>query len=376
MAVSLKVRAVPSSDRALLLLTNYRGGGIGDFGQSLERHLKARLGDIQTEETSLDGRGAFRQAVRAARHRGPLVVNLGLTAWGPSGWRNFIGFSGVALHRLLGRRTTVILHHALEILDPAETGYRITVGVRLGAYLVTRSVRNCEIVVFSPRLHELMSKRYGARRVWLVPLPGEPTRRLALPPGEGRLKVVSAGYWAPYKGIGLFVQLAARFRSRADFVLGGRPHTALSTDADFRASVEAWLHSAREAGVRMPGFQSPSELDAELSTAAVGLLPYTSVSGASASFQLFAERGVPVIASDLPEFQFLRSRGAGVVLASPTVDSLSDALSTLSSDADSWRTLAEKQSVFNQRYSWETFVDGLLIRGTPAGPDRSPGAGP
>jgi glycosyltransferase involved in cell wall biosynthesis len=363
---------VPSSDRAVLLLTNYRGGGIGDFGHALDGHLRGRLGEIETEETSLDGRGTVRQAVKAAKHPGLLIVNLGLTAWGRSRWRNFLGFAGVAAHRVLGRPTTVVLHHALEILDPEETGYRISIGVRLGAFLVMRSLRGCDLVVFSPRLRELLTRRYGARRVWLVPLPGDIPRRLAQPPGGGRMKVVSTGYWAPYKGIDLFVELAARLRSRADFVLGGRPHAVLSPDVAFRASVEAWTDSALKAGIRMPGFQSASELDAELSTSVVGVLPYSSVSGASASFQLFAERGVPVLASDLPEFQYLRAQGAGILLAAPTLDAMSESLTGLLSDQNAWRKLAEGQVEFSRRYSWDTFVDGLIGLSPRTGSERSP----
>ncbi|MCI4343416.1 MAG: glycosyltransferase [Thermoplasmata archaeon] len=361
-----------SSGRSLLL-TNYRGGGIGDFGLSLETHLKSRLGELETEETSLDGRGSLRQALHSATHRGPLFANLGLTAWGRSGVRNFLGFTAVGVHQSLSPPTTVIVHHAIEIFDLHETGYEVSRLVEAGAHAALRRVRKCDLVVFSPRLSEIMTDRYGARRVWLVPLPGELglTQVTSLPAGPP--KVVHAGYWAPYKGIERFVQVAERMKGRAEFLLGGRPHAALSTDDGFRQKVQHWTKQATEAGVRMTGYLTPEQLDLELTGSTVGLLPYTSVSGASASFNLFADRGVPVVATDLPEFRYLESQGAGIRVASPTLDGFTSAVEGLLNDREQWLELSRRQAEFVRRFSWDQFVGGLLSRSGNGGSSHSRG---
>jgi glycosyltransferase involved in cell wall biosynthesis len=304
--------------------------------------------------------------MRVALYPGAVITNIGLTAWGRSGARNFVGFAAVGFHRLIGKPTKVIVHHAIEIFDAQETGYPVSRIVRMGAHSALRRVARCDLIVFTPRLMELLTRQYGARRVWLVPLPGEESREIATAPSEGQAKVVSAGYWAPYKGIGLFIQLANRMRSRGEFVLVGDPHLGLSKDPMFRQKVEEWRSEALRAGVRTTGFLPPSGLDEEFSGPTLGILPYTSASGASASFQLFAERGVPVVASDLPEFRYLERCGAGVMIAPATVDGLEEAVRRVLDDPVLWRELARRQVTFNARYSWGNFVSGVF--GNPGGP--------
>lgn len=349
----------PRSDR-VLLVNNHRGGGIGDFGLTLQSELGAHLKNLQVEETSLDGRKAFRQAAKIARHQGALIANLGLTAWGRSGLRNFTGFTAVGLHRQLRQPTRVIVHHAIEIFDPAETGYEVSPLVRFGAHQALRRVKDCDLTVFSPRLLRILSRDYEAQDVQLTPLPGHATRQIATPPSGERCKVLSAGYWAPYKGIEVFVGVASKLRGRADFTLIGRPHSGLISDARFQHQVKRWIEAAIGAGVRLPGYLSKEAFDNECRGYSLGVLPYTSVSGASASFQLFAERGVPVVASDLPEFQYLKECGAGIALASPSAEGIEAAVEKVMDDANLWKTLARKQMDFNERYSWGAFTKDIL----------------
>jgi glycosyltransferase involved in cell wall biosynthesis len=351
---------VASSARPALLLTNYRGGGIGDFGLALAAQLRTRLGALEVVETSIDGRAGFRQAARAATYRGPLIVNLGLTAWGRSGVRNFLGFAAVGAHRRRGSPTKVIVHHAIEMFDLGETGYEVSSLVKAGAHAALRRVRKCELTVFSPHLQEILARQYGASHVTLVPFPGDRAQRRVtdLPPGKPR--VVHAGYWALYKGIDRYLDVAERLRGRAEFLLVGRPHSALSADSRFRDQVEAWKTRAESVGVRLTGFLTPAQLDSEFTGSTVGLLPYTSVSGASASFNLFAERGVPVVTTDLPEFRYLERMGAGIRIAPSTPEGLASEVASLLGDRGQWLSLSRQQAAFTERYSWEQFVAGLV----------------
>lgn len=353
---------MPSSQSPSLFLTNYRGGGIGDFGASLGSHLNIRLGKLKIEETSISGRGSIQQSVFVAKYEGNIIANLGLTAWGRSGVRNFSGFAALGMHQALGRRTISIVHHAIEILDATETGYSIPVALRYGAHLALRTLSRCDLVVFSPRLKDLLMRSYSARSVWLVPLPGEQARIVARLQFGGKPKIVNVGYWAPYKGIDIFLGVAEKLRPIADFFLVGSPHAVLSRDIKFGQEVERWRGSAKRLGVRMPGFLPTDQLDTAFSEDSVGVLPYTSASGASAAFQVFADRGIPVVASDLPEFRYLAEQGAGILLAQPTVESISGAVLSLLSDSEAWAKLARKQLSFTQRYSWIKFVDQLVTR--------------
>ena len=360
--MALPVRRLRPPSSAPLLLTNYRGAGIGDFGAGLGDHLSSRIGSLRTEETGVNGEGFSRQSVLVATYPGPVIANIGLTAWGRSGFRNFSGFASLGIHASTGHPTICIVHHAIEILDSKETGYPISGLVRWGAHAALRRLRRCDLVVFSPRLKDLLMRAYSAKSVWLVPLPGNQCRDPPTGPREAKPKVVTAGYWAPYKGIDTYLDTVAQLGPVADFYMIGRPHRLLSQDSAFAANVERWKARAEQLGVNLPGFLEPGVLDLLLSGQCTGVLPYTSVSGASASFQMFAERGIPVVASDLPEFRYLEKCGAGVLLAPATAEGMSAAIGNVLKDSAQWSQLVAKQVAFSQRYSWESFTEELVTR--------------
>jgi glycosyltransferase involved in cell wall biosynthesis len=209
-------------------------------------------------------------------------------------------------------------------------------------------------------MRSLLRDEYAARSVWLVPLPGAASRVEPKTPIRDELTVAMIGYWAPYKGLDIFLDAAERVGPRAQFILGGLPHQVLTQDSEFRDRVAAWRKRADLLKVSMPGFMSAEQLDSSLSGRVIGLLPYTSVSGASASFRLYAERAVPVIASDLAEFRYLEESGAGVLLTTPSGAGMADAIERLENDPTLWLSLAQKQVEFTRENSWENFLDGLL----------------
>jgi glycosyltransferase involved in cell wall biosynthesis len=349
-------------DSSILFLTNYRGGGIGDFGTALGGHLASRLGPLRIVETSVDGGGFLSQSFLTATYPGAVIANIGLTAWGRSGIRNFSGFASVGRHASRGGPTIAFVHHAIEMLEPEQTGFPVTRAVEWGAHLALRQLRKCGIVVFTPRLCDLLKSRYSAQSVWLVPLPGNPCRRPPTEARDARPKIVTAGYWAPYKGIDLFLDLAQRLGPGMDFVLAGRPHRLLSRDSVFAVKIDQWATRAKQLNVSLPGFLSPEGLDSVLFGKSIGVLPYTSASGASASFQMFAERGIPVVASDLPEFRYLGDCGAGILVGPPTVESLAEIIGKVLQEPQLWTRLVAKQVAFSHRFGWESFTDELVTR--------------
>ncbi len=355
--------------RPVLLLTNYRGGGIGDFGQNLARHLSKALGTaLESVETTPSGRGAFADAVAVAASRKDVIANVGLTGWGASGVRNLTGFLGIGAHRLGRRRTIVIVHHAIEMFAPQESGYTLTPLVRAGAHWALRRVRHCDLVAFSPVVERLLRERYGARSVTLVPLPCELPRVDAS--GEDPGHIVTAGYLAPYKGLDLFLDVAEAASDRRPFVLAGRPHPILEHRIEFRAQLDRWSKRARALGVTMPGYLDDDALSSLLAGRSVGVLAYTSASGASASFSIFAERGIPVVATDLPEFRFLQAAGAGVVLVPPTAAGVAAAVGRLVADPTWWTAQSLRQRAFSEQNDWRSFVArlGALLSGPPTDP--------
>ena len=346
-----------SAPPALLFLNNYPGGGIGDFGSRLARHLREESGEVILETTDPEGRGEFAQLKRVRRHPGGVLVNLGLTAWGRSGARNYLGYSSLG-RRHAGLPTVVIIHHLIEAIEPGDSGYSISRLTRWGGHRAASRLTDYGLATFSPKLAELLHRSYDAQRVWTTPLPMDVPVR---PPDAAGAspRVVSAGYLAPYKGVDRFLAAGEALRGSGEFWLVGRPHPLLASDPNFVRQLNRWSRAAAAANVQMPGFLDDRHLDDLLTSGAVGVLPYSSTSGASASFGLFASRSIPVVASDLPEFRYLRELGAGIELVGPGPGELEDAVGGLLESNTRWSQLSDRQYEFARLHDWHSFIGGL-----------------
>jgi glycosyltransferase involved in cell wall biosynthesis len=340
------------------ILNNYGNTGIGDFGTQLITHWKDLDDSLTWEVTNDQGEKFMSQILRIITDKNAIITNVGLTGWGKSGVRNFLGFLGIAIHQVVGRKTIVLAHHAIETFAPEETGYTITTLTKFGAHLALKLLKHCDLVVFNPALEQVLQIEYQITPSLVVPLPSKPC--VALPSWESVPPVVAMlGYWAPYKGIDIFLEAAKALREEARWVLAGKPHRVLFKTPEFKQKVSRWETMAREVGVELPGYVTEQRLSTLFGGRAVGVLPYTSMSGSSASFATFAERGVPVVASDMPEFRFLADLGAGLVLVPPEAKKLEEEVHALLSNRNRWEELAWKQLQFSQTYSWAQFVRQL-----------------
>lgn len=342
----------------LMLLTNYRGAGIGDFGLELAAWLRRSGGDLLVEETAPSGPDWRLQLRRAASWPGPLIINVGLTGWGPSPLRNFWGFRSLAGRCRIGRPTVVLVHHAIEMLAEAESGYRVSTPVRWGAHRALAGLSQAPGVAFTPALSELLRDRYGWTVRIVTPIPCTPP--VQPPRWNGSAPtVVGLGYWAPYKGIPTFLRVAERLRGRARFVLTGEPHRVLSERKSFRERLDSWRSAARAAGVETPGFVPKAELSALLSGRVVAFLPYDAASGASASLATLAGFGVPAVTSDLPEFRYVAAQGGAVEALSGGVEAYAARVTSLLTDKAVWEAQVARQVVFAREHSWEDFASRI-----------------
>lgn len=180
--------------------------------------------------------------------------------------------------------------------------------------------------------------------------------------GGTRPRVVTVGYLAPYKGIESFLDAAEALRSSAEFHIVGDVHRVLSEDSSFTGWVEEVKKRAHSCGVIMHGYLPEGDLFHYLENCTLGVLPYTSSSGASASLSTLASAGVPVVASDLPEFRYVQSAGAGIVLASTGRGALVSVLKSLIGNEGVLRELSSRQLAFARDHNWCSFTEQLLER--------------
>lgn len=356
---SRHLNATDHGGRDILLLNNYAGTGIGDFGDRVQTLLAERGVTVHVEETLLGWSQFFRQFRSIVGYRGVLVANLGLTSWGRSGPRNLLGFFGLRLRGLRGRRTILLLHNAIEVIEPEDTGYRVGPVARWGAHFAVRLARRAEFVVFSRSLAEALRRNYGiapaSAQVHPCEAPaGRPSPLTAQP------VVVSLGYISPYKGTPTLLEVFRRLRPRIRLKLIGKPHRLLSGDPEFARPTALLLRTMETEGVELAGFVPDRELASVLSGCSIGLLAHTSTTGASGSFARLAGAGLPVVLPDLPEFRDLKAAGAGVVLARADPGSLAQALEGLLDEPARWAELVEQQRQFVDRFSWGRLGDWLV----------------
>jgi glycosyltransferase involved in cell wall biosynthesis len=342
-----------------LLLNNYRATGIGDFGAELLERLGP--GRVRYVETRPDGRGVLGQLKSALSWHAPVLANLGLTAWGDSAVRNFLGYSSLALRIRSGRRTVVFVHNLIEALDAGSAGYPISTAVRLGAHRAVAMLRGGELVVFSRTVADLLRTEYGTAPKLLAPIPCSPSRRLA-PAGELDGQVVVPGYLAPYKGHDRLPAVKALLDPGVGMSVVGGPHRVLAqTSVAYRRDLANLHHQLNAAGINVLGWVPDEELDRRLARSTVALLPYLATQGASAMFSRVASVGTPAVASELPEFAWLEGLGAGLLLVPPTPEGLARGLTRVLTDRRLRSELSARQLEFSNKYSWGTFLSRLGV---------------
>ncbi len=117
--------------------------------------------------------------------------------------------------------------------------------------------------------------------------------------------------------------------------------------------------SLETSGITVTGYLSDPDLSRVIGKASLAILPYLATQGGSATFSSLASAAVPVVGSDIPEFQWLLEIGAGVELTERSASAMAEAASRILSNAPYRRNLASKQSRFAATYSWESFIRKL-----------------
>ncbi|MCI4335098.1 MAG: glycosyltransferase [Thermoplasmata archaeon] len=348
-----------------ILLSNFPDTGIGAFGEQLHRALELGGTHLPFESAATTWREFVPQWFRLLHSPAPVVANIGLTSWGRSRFRNLLGLWALGYRARRGRPTTILLHNLIEAVDPVDAGYRLGRTARYFAHSAVAGLRRAQIVVFSRELGRLLQSAYGIVPAREEPLPCDPPVRpqpsYADPP-----EVLAFGYLSPYKGVDLLLRAMEGIDEPVRCRILGKPHSLLGSDPDYRRYLENLHELAVRTRSEFLGFLPLGELEERLQRAFAGVLSYTSTTGASASFTQLASAGLPVIASDLPEFQNLRAEGAGVLLVDATPEAIRTALTQLLHDPERWSRLSRAQLAYAAAHSWQG-LSGWIAAGARTG---------
>lgn len=341
-----------------LLLNNFGETGIGLFGRSLSRHLISRGKRVILFETKTKPLDFLRQLVTILATKRTLVANVGLTSWGDSPARNLLGFLSLSFRSEMGRPTILLLHNLIEVVDRQGTGFSVSGVTTLFAHLAIAGTRRATICVFSREIANALASSYRITVSRCAPLPCDAPVDLPVQPSDPPA-IVCFGFLSPYKGVDLFLQACREIGSPCRLLIVGREHALLRKDPAYRALMERVQDLAQQVNAEMLGFVSDSTLMEVLKPCYVGVLPYTSTTGSSASFTQLATAGVPVVASKLPEFEFLAREGAGMVLVAPNPAEIAASVRKLLQDPTLRSKLALMQTSYAAMHSWPKLCDWI-----------------
>lgn len=294
----------------------------------------------------------FRVLARLRPH--VLHFNIHFAVFGRGRLINFLGFVGVFLSMLLARllsvKSLVSLHNLPEAVDVESYGVRRSLLNRLGFFVAERLVTlRClgGVAVTLDVYKRILGGRFGCRvycvphGAWLLGGGGGD--------GSGRRLILFIGYVSPGKDLELLYEAFRSLRDgreELELVVVGSPNPSFE-----REGREQLRRLVGRPGVRVLGYLSLGKLARVLRMARCVVLPYKTPAGASGVLHLASGAGIPVVATDSPEFRELRRRGAVVFLVERRPESIAEAVSSLMRD-HVWGELSSRALEYARRNSW------------------------
>ena len=346
----------------LMFVNSLDGSGIGDFGKSLFSAINSDRTEKYYISTNDTLHSFFTNWIKIFRFPGKILINLGFTSYGKSSFINFTNFLFIFVYsNLFTGKIQVILHDSPDLSDNETSGYKYFNFIKLGGTIATRLLKNLRLHVFSITLFTILKNKYRFENIYFHPFPCLETKEMVRSSNDSEVCVINIGYIAPYKGLELLQQIKQTIPD-VNFILGGASHLVLSKTEKGKGYINDLISKLSDEGVEIRGYIQEKELNKLISERRmVGILPYVATSGSSYAAVFFMERGIPIIASDLPEFRTLYEHGAGIVLSERILDKFSSNIEKLRSDHKIYQDLVSKNICYCKKYSLNNFLDELDI---------------
>jgi glycosyltransferase involved in cell wall biosynthesis len=249
------------------------------------------------------------RVLRAIRQEKPDVVwfNLGFASFGGDAGSAFLGIAIPALARMAGHYTHVTLHQLMETVNLNDAGVRFPFLYRAGGFLATHLMLFANSVsVMLPAYRSVLVEKYGRGAVYVrrhgifSARPEYPDLALR---GNPEHRILAFGKWGTYKRleplIEAFEEVSARV-PEACLVIAGTDHPKTP---GYLRSVQEKL--AGRSDIVFTGYVAENDIPQLFQSSTVTVLPYTSSAGSSGIAHLACTYGVPIIASDIPDFRRL-----------------------------------------------------------------------
>lgn len=255
---------------------------------------------------SLSNPGRIMHAIRDEK---PDVVwfNLGFASFGGKATAAFLGIAVPSLARMAGYYTHVTLHQLMETVNLNDAGVRFPLLYKAGGFLATHIVLFANSVsVMLPAYRSVLVEKYGRGAVYVrrhgifSARPEYPDLALR---GNPEHRILAFGKWGTYKRleplIDAFTEVADEI-PEARLVIAGTDHP--KTPGYLRAVQQKLAHRS---DIVFRGYVAENEIPELFQSSSVAVLPYTSSAGSSGIAHLACTYGVPIVASDIPDFRRL-----------------------------------------------------------------------
>ncbi|HEX3741747.1 MAG TPA: glycosyltransferase [Terriglobales bacterium] len=247
--------------------------------------------------------------LRAIKQEKPDVVwfNLGFASFGGTPPSAFLGIATPALARMAGFYTHVTLHQLMETVNLEDAGVRFPKLYQWGGALATHLVLFANSVsVMLPAYRSVLVEKYGRGSVYVrrhgifSARPEYPDLALR---GNPEHRILAFGKWGTYKRLEPMIEAfkeVSRKIPEARLVIAGTDHP----------KTPGYLQSIREklasrSDVIFTGYVAEDDIPQLFQSSSVAVLPYTSSAGSSGIAHLACTYGLPVVASDIPDFRRL-----------------------------------------------------------------------
>lgn len=233
--------------------------------------------------------------------------NLGFASFGGKALPAFAGIATPCLARLIGSYTHVTLHQLMETVDLKDAGIRFPLFYKVGGFVATQLVLCANSVsVMLPAYRNVLMEKYGRGAVY-VRRHGIFSARPEYPDfsqrGNPEHRILAFGKWGTYKRLepimAAFEQVLQKC-PEARLVVAGTDHPKTP---GYLKSIQAKFLRRKE--VSFIGYVSEEDVGQMLQQSTVAVLPYTSSAGSSGIAHLACTYGVPILASDIPDFRRL-----------------------------------------------------------------------
>jgi len=249
------------------------------------------------------------RVLKAIRRERPDVVwfNLGFASFGGKALPAFFGIAIPCFARMTGSYTHVTLHQLMETVDLKDAGVRFPLAYKIGGFLATQIVLFANSVsVMLPAYRNVLVEKYRRGAVY-VRRHGIFSSRPEYPDfsmrGNPEQRILAFGKWGTYKRL---EPLLAAFEAvvercpEARLVVAGTDHPKTP---GYLANLQKQYRDRSE--ISFIGYVAEDSIPDLLQRSSVAVLPYTSSAGSSGIAHLACTYGVPIVASDIPDFRRL-----------------------------------------------------------------------